>query len=248
MFLVNLASITREDSSSEESEAPPPPIQKPVVPPRKHLPIQNDVKHYNNMRDKLKALEAGNEVIINNATTNGNQGVQATNRAKWSKPEVNNVEVSTTIQGNYYIYLLNWFILIFGVFLLESKKLCKDVADNLVSTANEVVKLYDNLTSANKKDLAAGNAPSAVEERTNMVKTLQLSIVTTQKVLHDLTLQILRQDRSNVDVNQTDSVKKLNDLIEKGFPTDESAIVNIMQQYSDILLGMMQQKIEDSNK
>lgn len=49
-----------------------------------------------------------------------------------------------------------------------------------------------------------------------------------------------------MDVNQTDAIKKLNDLVSRG-ASGSGSVIDLMQQYSDILLDMMQQKIHSAN-
>lgn len=79
-----------------------------------------------------------------------------------------------------------------------------------------------------------------------MVKNLEMSIIRTQKLLQDLTFERLKQSDGGVDINQTDTVKKLNDLVAKGHVNDPKRVITMMQQYSEILLGMMQQMVQNS--
>ncbi|XP_017782013.1 PREDICTED: WD repeat-containing protein 62 isoform X2 [Nicrophorus vespilloides] len=123
-----------------------------------------------------------------------------------------------------------------------STQLCDEVALQLTKAANNVVELYRRLTDPTERIPKEGSLQKA-----DILKNLELTIASTQKVLQDITLEKFRQSSSHIDVNQTDAVKKLNDLISKGFTNDQNDVVNLMQQYSDIILDMMQQKIQDSH-
>lgn len=131
-------------------------------------------------------------------------------------------------------------ILIFSV----STQLCDEVALQLTKAANNVVELYRRLTDA---DATTSSEQLASVQKTDMVKNLEMSIIRTQKMLQDLTFERLKQSNGGVDINQTDTVKKLNDLVAKGQASDPKKLIIMMQQYSDILLGMMQQKIQNSS-
>lgn len=126
-----------------------------------------------------------------------------------------------------------------------STQLCDEVALQLTKAANNVVELYRRLTYI---DVTNSSEHLASVQKTDMVKNLEMSIIRTQKILQDLTFERLKQSNSaGVDINQTDTVKKLNDLVAKGEVNDPKRVITMMQQYSDILLGMMQQKIQNSS-
>lgn len=65
-------------------------------------------------------------------------------------------------------------------------------------------------------------------------------------MVHDCIFNEFKQNNGNIDVNQTDTIKKWNDLVSKGASGSRS-VIDLMQQYSDILLDMMQQKIHSAN-
>lgn len=122
------------------------------------------------------------------------------------------------------------------MFLIVSQQLCDDVIQQLTKAADNVVELYNRLNDG---------APAPHATSSDMVKNLEMSILNTHKVLHDCIFKKLKQSNGN-DVNQTDTVKKLNDLISK-VPNSQNSVVSMMEQYSDILLDMVQQKIHNSN-
>ncbi|KAF7286628.1 hypothetical protein GWI33_004661 [Rhynchophorus ferrugineus] len=117
-----------------------------------------------------------------------------------------------------------------------SNQLCENVSKQLVKTADNVVKIYQKL----KESEEAGD----VQPET--LDCMKMSIIKTYKVVHECIFNEFKQNNGNIDVNQTDAIKKLNDLVSKG-STGSGSVIDLMQQYSDILLDMMQQKIHSAN-
>ncbi|KAJ8981871.1 hypothetical protein NQ317_008218 [Molorchus minor] len=117
-----------------------------------------------------------------------------------------------------------------------SNQLCDDLIDQLTTTAEKVVKLYDRLNESDDTN----------ESQIEKIDRVKMSMIRTHKVLHDCIFRELKQNNGGIDINQTDTVKKLNDLVSKG-PTGPNSVINIMEQYSDILLDMVQQKIHNAN-
>ncbi|CAH1107789.1 unnamed protein product, partial [Psylliodes chrysocephalus] len=117
-----------------------------------------------------------------------------------------------------------------------SNQLCDDLIDQLTSTADKVVELYGRLSEAE----------DPTESQIDRMDRVKMSMIRTFKVLHDSILKELKQNNGNTDVNQTDTVKKLNDLVSKG-SSGPNNVINIMEQYSDILLDTVQQKIHSAN-
>ncbi|XP_076254488.1 WD repeat domain 62 isoform X4 [Rhynchophorus ferrugineus] len=117
-----------------------------------------------------------------------------------------------------------------------SNQLCENVSKQLVKTADNVVKIYQKL----KESEETGD----VQPET--LDCMKMSIIKTYKVVHECIFNEFKQNNGNIDVNQTDAIKKLNDLVSKG-STGSGSVIDLMQQYSDILLDMMQQKIHSAN-
>ncbi|KAK9872811.1 hypothetical protein WA026_019595 [Henosepilachna vigintioctopunctata] len=115
----------------------------------------------------------------------------------------------------------------------------EEVISQLTLAANNVVELYNRLNDSE------GDSGENTD-RDDVVRKLELSIVRTHKVLHDCIFKKLKQNNGNIDVNQTDTIKKLNDLVAKS-PSSQNSIVTMMEQYSEILLDIVQQKIHNSN-
>lgn len=121
-----------------------------------------------------------------------------------------------------------------------STQYCDQVVLELTNAAENVVQLYRRLTEASPNS----NENLTSVQKTDMVKNLEMSIAQTQKMLQDLTLEKVKH---HFNVNQTDAVKKLKDLVSKGFTKDQNALVVVMQLYSDILLEMLQQNFQSNN-
>nr|CAI5844434.1 unnamed protein product [Callosobruchus analis] len=117
-----------------------------------------------------------------------------------------------------------------------SNQLCDDLVDQLTTTAERVVKLYDRLNDEDER----------TDSQMDRIDKVKMSMIRTHKILHDCIFKELKQNNGGVDVNQTDTVKKLNDLVSKG-ASGPNSVINIMEQFSDILLDMVQQKIHNSN-
>lgn len=90
-------------------------------------------------------------------------------------------------------------------------QLCYDVALQLTTAANNVVKLHNRLTSSKE----AGSEKMMANQRHDMLTSLDFSITMTKKMLQELALEDLSTTNGNIDVNQTDTAKKLNDLVAK---------------------------------
>ncbi|XP_049824929.1 mitogen-activated protein kinase-binding protein 1 isoform X3 [Aethina tumida] len=118
-----------------------------------------------------------------------------------------------------------------------SNQLCEDTVQQLSKAAENVVKLYNSL--AQEPDLEQNAGAQGQMER------VRQSIIRTHRIFHDCLFSDVKQTNSNIDVNQTDTVKKLNDLAAKG-STSRHSVITIMEQYSDILLDMVQQKIHSN--
>lgn len=108
------------------------------------------------------------------------------------------------------------------------------MACQLTNAANNVVKLH--------KRISDQETSSTFDSTTDMVTTLDSSIAKTLGILQGVLLERFTQNNRNYD-----NVKRLTDLLSQGLGKDQNTCVRVMQQYSDILLSMMQQKIQNSN-
>lgn len=135
--------------------------------------------------------------------------------------------IDLTITNEYIVYSFHFTV---------SNQMCDDLMDQLITTAENVVKLYDRLNE--EED---GN-----ESQIDRMDRMKMSMIRTHKILHDCIFRELKQNNGSINVNQTDTVKKLNDLVSKG-PGGPNSVISIMEQYSDILLDMVQQKMHNAN-
>ncbi|XP_076302647.1 uncharacterized protein LOC143220986 [Lasioglossum baleicum] len=120
---------------------------------------------------------------------------------------------------------------------LVSTQLCNTIADELTRTADNVVQLYKRLTIDNEDD------PSRVSiDRDTMLRGLESSVNETMRTLRLVVSGGDGHDGSanteNVTINET--IAKFQELLAG---QDQGKIVNVMQQYSELLLNMMQQRM-----
>ncbi|XP_071057236.1 WD repeat-containing protein 62 isoform X2 [Onthophagus taurus] len=124
-----------------------------------------------------------------------------------------------------------------------SKQLCDKVAESLTIAANNVEELYRRLWVDSSSE-----EPQRNVKKSDMVKNLELSIARMQNVLQDVALKRIQLNVTTngcgETVNQTEKIIALKELFSKGVMNDQDAFVKVMQQYSDILLTMMHQKIQ----
>lgn len=123
-----------------------------------------------------------------------------------------------------------------------SAQLCDDVAAQLIKAASNIALLHRRLSAADYEGSAS--EPESFMQKTDMLVHLKLSIGTTLKLLQDVSLDNL--PANGVDNFQRDTVKRLNELVMEVSHSDQNSVVSMMHKFSDILLGMMQQKICNS--
>ncbi|XP_045468503.1 mitogen-activated protein kinase-binding protein 1 isoform X4 [Harmonia axyridis] len=213
---LNTVGVDNISTSDEELE----PVVKPVVPPR----------------NRQGSFENGHPSVVPRRFLNNKEKMRA-NRHTIHFERLPTLEASMTSDD------LNLTSENADQTLVElSNNKSEEVISQLTVAANNVVELYNRLNDSE----ITGDSSGDSADREDAVRKLELSIVRTHKVLHDCIFKKLKQNNGNIDVNQTDTVKKLNDLVTKG-SNSHSSIVTMMEQYSDILLDMVQQKIHNSN-
>ncbi|XP_031332032.1 mitogen-activated protein kinase-binding protein 1 isoform X3 [Photinus pyralis] len=188
--VMNLSTVGQEDSSSEENEKMP---VKPIAPPR----TRNLTDSSQSMIVPPRRHTSNKEKAKNNRTVTNYERRKSTDLEEtllsMDFHGVQNIDVST---------------------VQLSTQLCDDVAYQLTKASNNVVELYRRLTDTE----ASTSEQLANLQKTDMVKNLELSIARTLRVLQGLTLEKLKQSNGNFDVNQTNTVKRLNDLVSRGLP------------------------------
>lgn len=116
-----------------------------------------------------------------------------------------------------------------------STQLCNTIADELTRTADNVVQLYKRLTLDNDDD------PSKVViDRDTMLRGLESSVNETMRTLRLVVTGENHNDGSSESVTTNEAAAKFQELLAG---QDQGKVVNMMQQYSELLLTMMQQRM-----
>lgn len=115
-----------------------------------------------------------------------------------------------------------------------STQLCNTIADELMRTADNVVQLYKRLTIDN-------DDPSAEAiDRDTMLRGLESSVNETMRTLRlVITGNESHNDGSSKSITN-EATAKFQELLAG---QDQGKVVNMMQQYSELLLTMMQQRM-----
>nr|XP_034187105.1 uncharacterized protein LOC117607479 isoform X3 [Osmia lignaria] len=120
---------------------------------------------------------------------------------------------------------------------LVSTQLCNTIADELTRTADNVVQLYKRLTIDNEDDPSRGTI-----DRDTMLRGLESSVNETMRTLR-LVVSSGGDNHndgsaSGDNVSMNEATAKFQELLAG---QDQGKVVNMMQQYSEMLLSMMQQ-------
>jgi hypothetical protein len=126
-------------------------------------------------------------------------------------------------------------------FLTVSTQLCNTIADELTRTADNVVQLYKRLTIDNGGDLS-----NAALDRDTMLRGLESSVNEAMRTLRLVVAADTNYDDGNDDsVSANEATAKFQELVAG---QDQGKVVNMMQQYSELLLNMMQQRMGERNR
>ncbi|XP_046819330.1 uncharacterized protein LOC124424389 isoform X4 [Vespa crabro] len=119
---------------------------------------------------------------------------------------------------------------------LVSTQLCNTIADELTRTADNVVQLYKRLTIDNEDD------PSRTTiDRDTMLRGLESSVNETMRTLRLVVAGVENHnDETSNNVAPNEVTAKFQELLAG---QDQGKVVNMMQQYSELLLNMMQQRM-----
>ncbi|KAK0089384.1 hypothetical protein PV325_007542, partial [Microctonus aethiopoides] len=119
-----------------------------------------------------------------------------------------------------------------------SPQLCNTIADELTRTADNVVQLYKRLTMDN-----SGNATTETIDRDTMLRGLESSVNEAMRTLRLVAASTKNKD-SNISNNESSSANEATETFHELLAgQDEGKVVNMMQQYSELLLNMMQQRM-----
>lgn len=113
-------------------------------------------------------------------------------------------------------------------FVAVSQQLCSTVADQLTRTADSVVQLYKRLA------LEGGET-----DHKEMLQGLEEAVSEAQRTLR----HVVTGGTGAVAAESPSAASKLQDIVASSGQGDKADVVAMMQQYSDMLLTMVQQRI-----
>lgn len=116
-----------------------------------------------------------------------------------------------------------------------STQLCNTIADELTRTADNVVQLYKRLTIDNEDDPSRASI-----DRDTMLRGLESSVNETMRTLRLVVSGESHEGTSTENVTINEATAKFQELLAG---QDQGKVVNMMQQYSELLLNMMQQRM-----
>lgn len=121
-----------------------------------------------------------------------------------------------------------------------STQLCNTIADDLTRTADNVVQLYKRLT-IDKED------EEASIDRDTMLRGLQSSVNETMRTLRLVVAGGGSRNDGSPPISDNIAVNEATATFQELLAgQDQGKVVNMMQQYSELLLTMMQQRMGGS--
>ncbi|KAK2583707.1 hypothetical protein KPH14_009627 [Odynerus spinipes] len=226
---VNLSQVGNQEDSSSEDTSSNGNGGKPALPPR---PRSISIDH----SSASLCLPGGNAVrrsgssgVITNGRSGGN--IMGQSGARLSVPNRNQLEPSPQ---ELPVKDTDRAIDVASAEL--STQLCNTIADELTRTADNVVQLYKRLTIDNEDD------PSrATIDRDTMLRGLESSVNETMRTLRLVVAGVENHnDETSNNVAPNEVTAKFQELLAG---QDQGKVVNMMQQYSELLLNMMQQRM-----
>jgi len=122
-----------------------------------------------------------------------------------------------------------------------STQLCNTIADELTRTADNVVQLYKRLTIDNDDDDDDGDSSRGAIDRDTMLRGLESSVNETMRTLRLVVAGgESHNDGTGESIVTSEATAKFQELLAG---QDQGKVVNMMQQYSELLLTMMQQRM-----
>ncbi|XP_014476106.1 PREDICTED: uncharacterized protein LOC106745224 isoform X2 [Dinoponera quadriceps] len=236
---VNLSQVgNQEDSSSEDTSS----NGKPALPPRPRS-ISIDHSSASLSLPGTTVRRSGSSTIITNGRGGGGGGgasaIGQSGSGRMSTASRNQLEPSP---HELPVKDTDRAIDVASAELgtdkaLVSTQLCNTIADELTRTADNVVQLYKRLTIDNEDDPAGGAI-----DRDTMLRGLESSVNETMRTLRLVVTggENHTNDVSGESVMANEATAKFKELLAG---QDQGKIVSMMQQYSDLLLTMMQQRM-----
>ncbi|KAG5319785.1 MABP1 protein, partial [Acromyrmex heyeri] len=221
--IVNLSQAGNQEDSSSEDTSSNGNGGKPALPPRPRS-ISIDHSSASLSLPSTTVRRSGSAIITNGrsgASTIGQDGSRISAASKNQlEPSPHELPVKDTDRA----------IDVTSVKL--STQLCNTIADELTRTADNVVQLYKRLTIDNDPSTGA-------IDRDTMLRGLESSVNETMRTLR-LVVAGGDNDGSSENAITNEATAKFQELLAG---QDQSKVVNMMQQYSELLLTMMQQKM-----
>nr|XP_050853535.1 mitogen-activated protein kinase-binding protein 1 isoform X9 [Vespula vulgaris] len=232
---VNLSQVgNQEDSSSEDTSSNGNGV-KPALPPRPRS-ISIDHSSASLCLPGTAVRRSGSSGLITNGRGSGN--IIGQSGARLSVPNRNQLEPSPQ---ELPVKDTDRAIDVASAELgtdkaLVSTQLCNTIADELTRTADNVVQLYKRLTIDNEDD------PSRTTiDRDTMLRGLESSVNETMRTLRLVVAGVENHnDETSNNVAPNEVTAKFQELLAG---QDQGKVVNMMQQYSELLLNMMQQRM-----
>ncbi|XP_066601147.1 mitogen-activated protein kinase-binding protein 1 isoform X2 [Prorops nasuta] len=224
---VNLSQVGNQEDSSSEDTSSNGNSGKPALPPRpRSISIDHSVTGNLSLPNSTVKRSGSSSVITNGRSgppsQSGNR-MSVTNRSQL-EPSPQELPVKDTDRA-------------IDVASAElSTQLCNTIADELTRTADNVVQLYKRLTIDSEDPTAADI------DRDTMLRGLESSVNETMRTLRLVVAGGLHNnaDAINQSVPYTEATAKFQELLAG---QDQGKVVNMMQQYSELLLSMMQQRM-----
>ncbi|XP_077280150.1 WD repeat domain 62 isoform X7 [Temnothorax americanus] len=225
---VNLSQVGNQEDSSSEDTSSNGNGGKPALPPRPRS-ISIDHSSASLSLPGTTVRKSGSAIITNGRSGAGAIGqngsrISAANRNQL-EPSPHELPVKDTDRA----------IDVSSVEL--STQLCNTIADELTRTADNVVQLYKRLMIDNDDD------PSRrAIDRDTMLRGLESSVNETMRTLRLVVASGGENDNdgSSGSVVTNEATVKFQELLAG---QDQGKVVNMMQQYSELLLTMMQQRM-----
>ncbi|XP_043289122.1 mitogen-activated protein kinase-binding protein 1 isoform X3 [Venturia canescens] len=227
---VNLSQVGNQEDSSSEDTSSNGNGGKPALPPR---PRSISIDHSGASLSIPGATirRSGSSTVITNGRTSGVVG-QGTARLSVAnrnqlEPSPQELPVKDTDRA-------------IDVASAElSTQLCNTIADELTRTADNVVQLYKRLTID-----SSGDSSGEALDRDTMLRGLESSVNEAMRTLRLVVAAGTSQTDGNEvgadGVSANEATVKFQELLAG---QDQGKVVNMMQQYSELLLSMMQQRM-----
>ncbi|XP_071875769.1 WD repeat domain 62 isoform X3 [Bombus fervidus] len=226
---VNLSQVGNQEDSSSEDTSSNGNGGKPALPPRPRS-ISIDHSTTSLSLPGTTVRRSGSTTIITNGRNGNNTMGQSASRMSTTNrnqldPSPQELPVKDTDRA-------------IDVASAElSTQLCNTIADELTRTADNVVQLYKRLTIDNEDDPSRASI-----DRDTMLRGLESSVNETMRTLRLVVSGGEGHEGSanpeNVTMNE--ATAKFQELLAG---QDQGKVVNMMQQYSELLLNMMQQRM-----